>query len=109
MVRDFSVDQQKFLLKINTDLLTQITCINSISICADPHDDHLKMVNPQMDHPQLDYPQLDYPQLGQIGCISNGGGPTFLGIMIFKIWVIKNLNYPHFLKLVQLGVSPIGG
>ena len=95
MVRDFSVDQQKFLLKINTDLLTQITCINSISICADPHDDHLKMVNPQMDHPQLDYPQLDYPHLDY-----------------------PHLEYPQFgwskfviilIYFVQLGVCPIGG
>ena len=45
----------------------------------------------------------------QIGGISNGGGPTFkiwLGIIIFKIRVIKDLNYPHLvkMKLVQLGV-----
>ena len=30
-------------LKINTALLTQKTCIHSISIHADAHDDHLKI------------------------------------------------------------------
>ena len=45
----------------------------------------------------------------QIGGISDGGGPTFkiwLGEIISKIQVIKNLNYPHLvkMKLVQLGV-----
>ena len=49
--------------------------------------------------------------MDQIGGISNGGGPTFLGIMIFKIRVIKFFNYPHLVKtkLVQLGVRPIEG